>query len=285
MKAPITAIGGRASKQNPNRCDDSSEHAQGFTLIELLVVIAIIAILAAMLLPALSKAKTRAVETSCRNNFRQLGLAAALYVGDYMFYPGNHDPNSGLYVWPIRLLPGVGNNCRAFCCPGAPRESYWDTNFNRSLGPVVNGVPRVLTTSRFSVGYNDWGLGQTIGFPKLGLGGEVLNNFKDYVRDTAVKAPSRMIMLADTRALDPFVIPGNQWDANIDPSEAPQWPSNRHRRRSNIAFCDGHTETPLRNDVISPASTDWRSRWNNDNENHPEAVWTVDPAQSSVLDK
>jgi len=125
---------------------NSRRRPQAFTLIELLVVIAIIAILAAMLLPALARAKESGRSIACNNNLRQLGMAMRMYVDDNQ---GTFPPHLTSSRWPDKFFDDYGKNLKVLLCPSEI------TNMPATFGPS-NNVADAAPRSYFINGFNDY---------------------------------------------------------------------------------------------------------------------------------
>ena len=259
-----------------NRQTSGDGHRQApsaFTLIELLVVIAIIAILAAMLMPALSKAKDKAKAIACVSNLKQVGTAEIMYSDD------NNQQVVPLYSVPIAALPltsqWIVQNAAGYFWQDRLREGNYMKTFSAFDCPSLINLGIKSIGGGFATNHM---LGLGINYPEIGVIQHDSSTANPVTKLNQISSPSACIGWADAGAVttgslrsNPLQtspdnwIPDSAYDATLNayygggatffrsPSYVNTWPVGandalsipRHNHRVNWLFMDGHAETRL----------------------------------------
>jgi prepilin-type processing-associated H-X9-DG protein/prepilin-type N-terminal cleavage/methylation domain-containing protein len=249
-----------------------------FTLMELLVVMAIIAILSALLLTAVSRAKGRAQQAQCANNVRQLGIALLGYLAENHAYPLGRNMTqaaiaSGTVYWQQILQESELGSTKTNSFHHLVRQGVWKC-------PNANEPANYPTDGYVSYGYNLYGVEWNGNWTNsLGLGGHVFSRSDWPVKESEVISPSEMIAMGDGFAGGNGIIRdgvGNLERAYVTPiffdfgGTARAYA--RHRGKANVVFCDGHVESPTLKFLFEDTSDAALALWNRDHLPHREKL-------------
>jgi prepilin-type processing-associated H-X9-DG protein/prepilin-type N-terminal cleavage/methylation domain-containing protein len=221
---------------------DNTKRTKAFTLVELLVVIGIIALLIAIMLPALNRARDASEAVVCMSNLRQIEIASMAYIAENHGYwpPAHYDFSmTNLHRWHGTRL----KDTLPFDFTGSPLKSFLRTP-NIKKCPSFDPAKVGFEASAGGYGYNEYYLGSSIGdAPTTPMS---LPDYEKYVEDVPAKQnmirrPAEKIAFADAALGDPALI-------EYSFVEPPLFGSNhsspsihfRHRWRANIAWADGH---------------------------------------------